>query len=80
MHILNLCRRTSLASVKESTAVMKNSFFSGLDWVGLRDMTIVPPYIPPPLQKSPPPQISEESKQLVLGRTLSPPSSSKVDF
>eukprot|EP00596_Hydrurales_sp_CCMP1899_P007193 CAMPEP_0119034136 /NCGR_PEP_ID=MMETSP1177-20130426/1167_1 /TAXON_ID=2985 /ORGANISM="Ochromonas sp, Strain CCMP1899" /LENGTH=375 /DNA_ID=CAMNT_0006991379 /DNA_START=362 /DNA_END=1489 /DNA_ORIENTATION=- len=66
-----VARRTSLASVKESTAVMKNYFFSGLDWKGLRNMTIVPPYIPPPPLKSLPPQLSEESKHLVLGPTLS---------
>jgi hypothetical protein len=55
-------------------AVMKNSFFLGLDWEGLRGMTIVPPYIPPP-----PPEISKiDTNQIVLGPTVAPRASSKV--
>jgi hypothetical protein len=44
-------------SLKPHSAIVKSSFFAGIEWIKLQNMAVVPPYVPPrvpdPIRKEP---------------------------
>jgi serine/threonine protein kinase len=55
--IIAMWFRRAPMSLKPHSAIVKSSFFAGIEWIKLQNMAVVPPYVPPrvpdPIRKEP---------------------------